>query len=113
MSRIISKIDFLGKRPLIYIAGQSKHKTVIGGLLSILVGVVTLMALFYFFNILISRRNFTVFSVENFNDNQSGDMSMFNLALGASGPTGLGLEDEDRVYTIKANIYRYYPTFVN
>lgn len=73
------KIDLLGKKPNLIIYKNESHKSLVGGILSILTILIFFSALGYFFHKLFDRKTFTSIKSDIFDRNQTFNINQTNL----------------------------------
>jgi hypothetical protein len=97
---IISSFDFHGISPKITIRGNSKHKTLFGGLLSIYVASLFLAGSLYFLIQLFSRMNYSVLVSDEFHPNSFSNWTNAEVSTILVNKLGEFIEDADRLYTV-------------
>ena len=105
----IKNIDFLGKRPLLFINGKTSNKSNLGGLLSILTALLVVSSSAYFIYLLVSRTSFSVILSEEFNPwpTKSWYNSEFSIML--QNRFLNDVVDKERIYGITAQTWSNKP----
>jgi hypothetical protein len=98
--KVISSLDFLGTTPRLTIGGLNSNKTLLGGILSIFVGMLLVAGSAYFLNLLISRMNYSVITADEYKPNTFSNYTNSELAFYLSNKYGEFLEDSERLYTM-------------
>lgn len=61
LNSLLSSIDFIGVTPQLYHNERMNHKSLFGGIISIIISISILSFSFYFFYVLISKNSFTIY----------------------------------------------------
>jgi hypothetical protein len=104
-------IDFLGKKPTLLIAKQASHKSLLGGVLSLLTLVGLLAGIGYFASILFARKTFNVVGNQQLNLTQSMNLSDYPIAVNIADQFGRHLEDEERLFGVALVWYSFRSIF--
>ena len=69
MKKLIKNVDFLGLTPSFLYNGNFTHKSILGGIISIITAVLTILSFGYFTTIFLSKSNFTIYESLSRNSN--------------------------------------------
>jgi hypothetical protein len=110
LMKLIKKFDYLGTKPELLINGQSRVKSLFGGVLSILLSSCLLLGTVYFINILYSREIYSVsqsdeFSLETYSNWDPREMSFYMV-----NKMGEDFPEPDRTFGVSI-LWFYYQVF--
>ena len=110
MLKYILSVDFIGQKPGLLIKGSRMHKTLFGGILSLITGFILATAVVYFLFTLLSRSSFTVMLSEEYNpypikDWTNGEFSVILLDKYLN-----DIPNKHKLYDITANFWWNKPT---
>jgi len=98
-------VDFLGKKPTLLIDKQASHKSLLGGLLSLITLTAILFGIGYFASILFAMETFTVVQNEKLDINQTMSISDFPIGVSVVDNLAQEMPDGDRIFEINPVIY--------
>jgi hypothetical protein len=71
MKEIFLQLDFLGQKPNIYYSSKTRYRTILGSLLTIIIGLLSILAFIAFGHNLLARKNPTVVYNKDLNENKT------------------------------------------
>lgn len=104
---ILHKLDFLGSKPELNISGNARSKTLLGGLLSIIVVVLLCLGTYYFVNILFSRKNFTIVSTSVFDEKMFMNLTNGEFVFRLGDRVAGVIPDGEKIFGFTGLFYYY------
>lgn len=102
-------LDFLGKKPTLLIDKQNSHKSLLGGILSLLTIMGILAGIGYFASILFSRETFNLVGNQQLNLTQSMLLSDFPIAVNLADQFGVNFAEAERIFEVSILWYSFKP----
>ena len=104
-------VDFLGKKPTLLLAKEPSHKSLLGGILSLVTISAILAGLGYFASILFARETFSLIQNEALDNSMS--MSLIGTPLGVSifSSNAIKFANQNRVYGVTLINYKFRTLF--
>jgi hypothetical protein len=100
MASRIAYFDILGTKPTLFINGNHLHKTIVGGMLSIISFFAIFTGCIYFGIQLIERKNLTVMLNEASFSGNFMNMSNWEMAIRVGDKTGNNIPNAERIFNI-------------
>jgi hypothetical protein len=110
--KVLYSLDFLGTHPSLTIGGYNSNKTILGGIMSIFVGMLLLAGSAYFLNLLISRMNYSVVTADEYKPDAFSNWTNSEVSFYLTNKFGEFLDDADRLYTM-VGTYWYFKKIQN
>ena len=104
LKRYLNQIDYLGIQPTFLFNGTFRHRSIFGGILSILVILADFAVGLYFFTIYITNSSFTVYESFSKNTNPSRIWTTDDFAITLLDNNLQPIHESERAFTIKANM---------
>ena len=106
MKRLLSSVDIFGYSPRLTIKKQSENRTIFGGIMTILIVVLSVIAIYFFRQEIIFKESPSVnLSTESYNNpDKINYFDNFELILGIQNPNK-EMEINDKIFYVKANIF--------
>jgi len=104
-------VDFLGKKPTLLIDKQASHKSLFGGILSLLTLVAILAGIGYFASILFARQTFNLVQNEQLDITQTMSISDYPIAVNIADQFGRLLEEQERIFDVAVMHYYFRPYY--
>ena len=104
LKKYLNQIDYLGIQPTFLFDGTFRHRSIFGGVLSILVILADFAVGLYFFTIYITNSSFTVYESFSKNTNPSRIWTTDDFAITILDNNLQLIKESERVFTVKANM---------
>jgi len=102
MSKIVEKLDFLGRKDFFNINGSKKHQTLLGGILSLFTIIISAVACGYFAYLMFSRTSYNVIVSDEYNDKPFKNWTNVAASVFVVDINGKVINDSERYFGMKS-----------